>query len=137
MVLVEGRFTEEDALILLASGEEGEFTEENADLQEAWCITIPEDGNPVHTIRFMPPEKQRGLFIYIWENGEWVQNKVKWDGKYMVFKSEGNSVTFALVKGKPSYAPYWAVLGLLLLATLVFVIIRRRKARNVVVGVDV
>ncbi len=127
IVLVEGSFTEEDALTLVGNKRGRRLFPEHGDFLEQWSITIPEDGNPPHTLRFIPPAKQPGLLIYVLENGEWVKTNARWDGKYMVFRAGGNSATFALVKGKPSYGAYWAALGLLAVVITVFVILRRRK----------
>ncbi len=127
VVLVEGNFVEEDFLTIAENQGEGELSPENEDFLEAWSVTIPDDGNPTHTIRFIPAERRRDLLIYVLENGEWAKANVKWDGKYMVFKAGGNGVTFALVKDKPSYAVYWAALGLLLVIALVVALHQARS----------
>ncbi len=127
IALVEGDFVEEDSLTLVKSQGEGDFSPGNEDFLEAWSVTIPDDGNPTHTIRFIPAEKQRDLLIYVLANREWVKTNAKWDGKYLVFKAGGNAVTFALVKGKPSYAVYWAALGLLLIGALAYALTKRKR----------
>lgn len=137
VVLAEGSFVEEDSLTLVEGKGKGEFSRENEDFLEAWSIAIPEDGNPTHTIRFIPPDKQRNLLIYVLENEEWVKTNVKWDGKYMVFKAGGNSVTFALVKGKPSYGVYGAALGVVTIVALASTLRRRQKTSIEAVTADV
>lgn len=139
VVLVEGEFTDEDSLSLTEIAgivREEEFPSGDGELYgefvEAWCISIPEDGNPTHVVRFIPPEKKSNLAVYVLEDGEWVETGIQWDGKYMVFESSGNCVSFSLVKAGFSYGKHWILFGIAAITGLLLLImnsiVRRKKA---------
>jgi ABC-type transporter Mla subunit MlaD len=132
VALVEGEFTDEDSLSLTEIAREEEFPSRDGEFIEAWCVSIPEDGNSTHIVRFMPPEKKRNLVVYVLEDGKWIKTSIKWDGKYMVFESSGNRVTFSLVKAGFHYEQHWALLGIAaitgVLLLIIHSIIRRKTA---------
>lgn len=132
VVLVEGEFTDEDSLSLTKIAPEDESSSREGEFIEAWCASIPEDGNPTHVVRFLPQEKKSNLAVYVLEDGKWIETGIKWDGKYMVFESSGNCVTFSLVKAGFPYGKHWALLGVAaitgLLLLIISSIIRRKKA---------
>jgi hypothetical protein len=136
VVLVEGEFNDEDSLSLteIVRGEQSPSGDGELDGEfiEAWCISIPEDGNPTHIVRVMPPEKKRNLVVYVLEDGKWIKTSIKWDGKYMMFESSGNCVTFSLVKAGFPYGKHWILFGIAAITGLLLLImnsiVRRKKA---------
>ncbi len=129
VVLVEGQFTDEDSLSVERVIVENESPSADGEYLEKWCVLIPDDGSPTHVIRFMPPAKNRNLAVRLFSDGEWVDTNIKWDGKYMVFESSGNSVTFGLVQGRFSYGKHWtwALLGIAAALGIVALIMRKKK----------
>ncbi len=112
IVLVEGQFTDADCLVLSEVPHDVQSPAVEDEFVEVWRVSIPDDGAATHKVRFVPPEKKKGLAIRIQTGEGWTVTDVKWDGKYMVFEIGGNSVTFALVETGETAAIKWAVLGL-------------------------
>ena len=129
IVLVEGKFTEEDSLILtkyqVSSDDEG--------MMEQWNIAIPDDGQDTHIIRYYPPEDKKNVGLYIFSDGTWKRADARWDGKYLVFAGEGSNILFKAVDG--GFYLDWtrallaAIAGLILIAAIVWVRKARRKKK--------
>ena len=129
IVLVEGKFTEEDSLILtkyqVSSDDEG--------MLEQWNIAIPDDGQDTHIIRYYPPEDKKNVGLYIFSDGTWKRADARWDGKYLVFAGEGSNILFKAVDG--GFYLDWtrallaAIAGLILIAAIVWVRKARRKKK--------
>jgi len=132
-VLVEGDFTDEDGLLVNqvaeTAWEDGLFPDDE-EVLEMWIVSIPEDGNSTHTVRFMPPEKAGNLAIYVLEDGKWAQAKSRWDGKYMVFEPAGYVVTFSLVKTGLFYGKRLALLGAVVIAAVLPLVVKLVIRKN-------
>jgi tetratricopeptide (TPR) repeat protein len=132
-VLVEGDFTDEDGLLVNqvaeTAWEDGLFPDDE-EVLEMWIVSIPEDGNSTHTVRFMPPEKAGNLAIYVLEDGKWAQAKSRWDGKYMVFEPAGYVVTFSLVKAGLFYGKRLALLGAVVIAAVLPLVVKLVIRKN-------
>lgn len=68
------------------------------DLVEQWKITIPEDGNASHTIRYLDPgETGKHLTVFLKTGGTWSEVDSEVIGSYIVFQAQGNEVEAAIV----------------------------------------
>ena len=103
LVLTDGVFTEEDALSLETWKDEAEAAGGKKTV-EAWKLTIPEDGSELHTVRYLPPEGEKGIEIYVLEENEWKPVELEEDGKYLIFEAQGQQVTFQVRARKK---PFW------------------------------
>ncbi|MCR4989263.1 MAG: hypothetical protein K6A38_00160 [Lachnospiraceae bacterium] len=99
-VLIDGQFREGDVLEAIR-----EVDEEKPDLEngviETWSIKIPDDGNEVHQLRYLPNETTRleklkkleEIGLYIYEDGEWVELKsTGMMGRYYTYNVSGNNI---------------------------------------------
>lgn len=129
ILLVEGSFTEEDALSLTEDRTDS-FQLKKATELEQWIINIPEDGNAIHNIRYLPPQTERNLDVYIHTDGKWVKTKSKWDGKYLVFESCGNNIRFSIMDRGNSYMKYGLISAGAIAAVIIFVLYLKKKRKG-------
>lgn len=129
IVLVEGTFTEKDSLTLIQDNQFWSVPSKKAKLLEQWSVTIPDDGEDIHTIRYLPPTVKKNLEAYILTDGKWTKTKFRLDGKYLVFDASGNVIVFSLVDGGFSYGKYLALLGVVPLIIVILIVIIRRKRK--------
>lgn len=106
LALTDGTFKEEDVLTLEAWEGQTE-TAGGKNCIEAWTLTIPEDGSESHTVRYLPPEGEKGIEIYVLNGNNW--NPVEWkeDGKYLVFEVQEQQVTFQVLARKKPFWYFW------------------------------
>lgn len=120
LILVEGKFIEGDSLKL-----------KQLDSNEAYRIEIPHDGSLSHTLRYLPLDSKGKYNIFIEDNGSWLKQAHKMDGKYLVFKVEGNTVTFKVDKAEKSFRLVYLVLILISLFIGGFIILKKHLQRKV------
>lgn len=104
LMLVDGAFTEEDVLSLETWQGEAEVAAGGKRQIEAWKLTIPEDTSEGHTVRYLPPEEEKGIEIYVLEGNVWNPITPKEDGKYLTFEVQEQQVTFVVFAKKK---PFW------------------------------
>lgn len=93
VIEVLGNFQQEDSLILTdMAAESGEA--------ERWMVSMPEDGQDTHEIRFLASEQEKNPTIYLIQNGEKVKAQTSDFGQYISFMAEGSDVTFAVSAGR-------------------------------------
>ena len=125
MLLVEGRFTTEDA-ITVTKESNPDINGKNA--SECFTVNIPDDGQQEHLVHYILPEKVKNADIMILQDGTWNKIGTDTDGKYMTFTVSGSKVTFAAVK-TASVLPTAIIAGIIVLAVIIL-IMRRRKRRK-------
>lgn len=83
---------------------------------ESWQLTIPDDGQESHTVRYLPLEVGKKYKVY-----------AKQDGSYLAFDLPGNAAELAVVPG--SSVPAWVIVTAAAAVVLAggTVLIRRRK----------
>ena len=101
----------------------------NSTLLEQWAISLPDDGAPSHTVRFLPPRSARGtLEIYRQEDGAWQRLETETVGSDLCFELPAGESDISLVSvAIPWWA--WAIVGALfasILALVLTLVIRRR-----------
>lgn len=122
IVLVEGRFTEQEYVTLIQDDKIDITLLDEGKLLEQWSVIIPEDEEDTHIIRYLPPSAKKSLKIYILNDGKWTKTKFQWDSKYLVFESSGNTISFILVDAGSYFERYWILAGLLLMGGAIIMV---------------
>ena len=106
----------------------------NAEVLEQWCIELADDGQDTHTVRYLPPDGQKELRIYVRENGgSWQEADCGTMGSYITFPTSGDSVEFAAVRTLDVWGIWLGVLAVLAVLVLIIVLLvhrHKRKARR-------
>ena len=97
ILLADGMFKQEAELVIADAGNAAEKTTPE-DVTECWHITIPEDGNEQHQIRYQAPQGEtEGVSVYRKQNdGTWLQMDTELMGIYHLFTVEGTEADFAV-----------------------------------------
>ena len=96
-------------------------------------VTIPDDGQNVHALHYLPPEVAIGeLNIYIMQDGRWIQAKTEEFGSYLAFDVAGTEADIAAVS---VISVWWiwaaiAAVALTVILLVVFSIKRRRREHS-------
>lgn len=106
----------------------------NAEVLEQWQIELADDGQDTHTVRYLPPDGQKELRIYVRENGgSWQEADCGTMGSYITFPTSGDSVEFAAVRTLDVWGIWLGVLAVLAVLVLIIVLLvhrHKRKARR-------
>ncbi len=86
---VVGNFRQEDSLIITKLRPEGSE-------EERWMVSIPEDADTSHQIRYLAPDDRSDVVIYLIQDGKRTKVSTGTFGKYLTFDAEGSEVTFAV-----------------------------------------
>ena len=94
---------------------------------ESWQLTIPDDGQESHTVRYLPIEVGKKYKVYAKQDGSWKQLSTETIGSYLAFDLPGNTAELAVVPG--SSVPAWVIVTAAAAVVLAggTVLIRRRK----------
>ena len=64
---------------------------------ESWQLTIPDDGQESHTVRYLPLEVGKKYKVYAKQDGSWKQLSTETIGSYLAFDLPGNTAELAVV----------------------------------------
>lgn len=106
-------------------------TTANAEVLEQWHVELADDGQNAHTLRYLPPDGQKDIRIYVRENGgSWQETGCDTMGSYLTFTTSGDSVDFAAVRTLNVLGIWLISLAVLaVLVLLIVLLVRRRKRR--------
>ena len=106
-------------------------TTANAEVLEQWHVELADDGQNAHTLRYLPPDGQKNIRIYVRENGgSWQETGCGTMGSYLTFTASGDSVDFAAVRTLNVLGIWLISLAVLaVLVLLIVLLVRRRKRR--------
>ena len=106
-------------------------TTANAEVLEQWHVELADDGQNAHTLRYLPPDGQKDIRIYVRENGgSWQETGCDTMGSYLTFTASGDSVDFAAVRTLNVLGIWLISLAVLaVLVLLIVLLVRRRKRR--------
>lgn len=106
-------------------------TTANAEVLEQWHVELADDGQNAHTLRYLPPDGQKDIRIYVRENGgSWQETDCGTMGSYLTFTASGDSVDFAAVRTLNVLGIWLISLAVLaVLVLLIVLLVRRRKRR--------
>ena len=103
----------------------------NVEVLEQWQIELADDGQDTHTVRYLPPDGQNELRIYVRENGgSWQEVDCGTMGSYITFPTSGDSVEFAAVRTLDVWGIWLGVLAVLAVLVLIIVLLIRRHKRK-------
>lgn len=132
IILADGMFKKEAVL------EIDELNKDETALKDAvehWNISVPDDGNSAHQIRYQAPEGQtEGVSIYLKQDGEWVETDTEFMGIFYLFTVEGKEAEIAVCiheKTIKDYLVYIIPAAIAVLAVIVFVSVKMMKKRRV------
>ena len=98
----------------------------NRQVLEQWQVSLPDDGQTRHTLRYLPPEGTAHLKIYVNDGSGWQEADCGSVGSYLTFTVEGRSPLFAAVTAAPVWWIAAAAAGLCAAAALTVVLLRLR-----------
>ena len=94
-------------------------------------VTIPDDGQSVHTLHYLPPEVAIGsLDIYVMQDGRWVKADAEEFGSYLRFDVAGTEADIAAVS-VISVWWIWGILAVIVIAVAILVVLSVKKHRGV------
>ncbi len=131
ILLADGMFKQEAELVIADAGNAAEKTTPE-DVTECWHITIPEDGNEQHQIRYQAPQSEtEGVSVYRKQNdGTWLQMDTELMGIYHLFTVEGTEAEIAVCiqdRRLQAYLVYGIPAVLAATAMIVFFVGKKRK----------
>lgn len=135
VLLADGMFKQE-AVLEVAGGSVGGNDDSNVpslkNLTEYWQITVPEDGNEQHQLRYQAPQGQtEGIEIYVKQDGEWLQANTELMGIYHLFTIEGTKAEIAVCIQDQDIVVYLlCMVSAVIVVFVVIFIIRRKKKRG-------
>lgn len=122
IMLVDGLFTPTDVLTLRKSDHLAPRLQEDQTQLEQWSITIPDDGNKTHTLRYLVPEDTKNIQIYLLKDEKWVQVDTKQDGKYILFDMDYNHCVLSVINNpQTTLASLFIVPIVLILLLVIFI----------------
>ncbi len=134
ILLADGMFEQEAELVITDAGNAAEKTTLE-DMTECWHITIPEDGNEQHQIRYQAPQGETdGVSVYRKQNdGTWLQMDTELMGIYHLFTVEGTEAEIAVCiqdRRLQAYLVYGIPAVLAATAMIVFFVGKSRKRKK-------
>ncbi|MCR4807817.1 MAG: hypothetical protein K5857_09100 [Lachnospiraceae bacterium] len=127
-VLADGRFTQDDMLSSVL------INDKDPNILERWKLTIPNDSQTEHLIRYCPPDGVSDVKIYILNGNEETEAELTKMGKYETFTAAGNEVEFLIEDVSPGffkkYLKYEIGGGALILAAAIALIASKKADRR-------
>jgi len=110
IILVDGLFTTHASLAITEMEREDRFNGEQ--VLEKWTVSVTDDGQATHTVRYLAPgKKTSGINIYLLRDGSWEKAEYTALGSYLLFTMDGTEATFIVTSSKNYMIPI--VLGIL------------------------
>ena len=102
----------------------------NRQVLEQWQVSLPDDGQDRHTLRYLPPEGAAGLKLYVNDGSGWQEADCGSVGSYMTFAAAGRSPMFAAVTSTPVWWIAAAAAGLCAAVVLTVLLLRLRRRKK-------
>ena len=130
---IEGDYQEKDRLEAEPFGAQDALPEDmeppafrRQALTERWKLSIPDNGEQTHTLRYLPPEESGRLRLYLHTEAGWSQVQAREIGRYLVFPVTGNDIELAVCT--VYLAPWvWALAAALSVFLLAMAVPRLRR----------
>ena len=130
VLLVQGKFREGDTLRV----SEAESTL-SGNVAETWALTIPEDGEEQHTVRWLMTDKAKHYTVYAdYGNGQ-EKTDSQADGSYLCFTMDGSG-TVTVVSSHHVTWWIWIAAGVLVVLAGAVFFLHRRAARKKQISVE-
>lgn len=107
----------------------------NRRVAEQWRVSLPDDGQETHTLRYLPAQDASHLRLYVNDGGGWQAVSYDTVGSYLSFTAGGASPEFAVVTTASVWWPLAAAIAVCVAIALAVLLgrrhCRRRKAAAV------
>ena len=107
----------------------------NRRVAEQWRVSLPDDGQETHTLRYLPSQDASHLRLYVNDGGGWQAVSYDTVGSYLSFTAGGASPEFAVVTTASVWWPLASAIAVCVAIVLAILLgrrhCRRRKAAAV------
>lgn len=101
----------------------------NRRVAEQWRVSLPDDGQETHTLRYLPSQDASHLRLYVNDGGGWQAVSYDTVGSYLSFTAGGASPEFAVVTTASVWWPLAAAIAVCV-AIVLAILLGRRHCRR-------
>ncbi len=101
----------------------------NRRVAEQWRVSLPDDGQETHTLRYLPAQDASHLRLYVNDGGGWQAVSCDTVGSYLSFTAGGASPEFAVVTTASVWWPLAAAIAVCV-AIVLAILLGRRHCRR-------
>lgn len=102
----------------------------NRRVAEQWRVSLPDDGQESHTLRYLPSQDASHLRLYVNDGGGWQAVSCDTVGSYLSFTAGGASPEFAVVTTASVWWPLAAAIAVCVAIVLAVLLGRRHRRRR-------
>lgn len=102
----------------------------NRRVAEQWRVSLPDDGQETHTLRYLPSQDVSHLRLYVNDGGGWQTVSYDTVGSYLSFTAGGASPEFAVVTTASVWWPLAAAIAVCVAIVLAVLLGRRHRRRR-------
>lgn len=102
----------------------------NRRVAEQWRVSLPDDGQETHTLRYLPSQDAPHLRLYVNDGGGWQAVSYDTVGSYLSFTAGGASPEFAVVTTASVWWPLAAAIAVCVAIVLAILLGRRHRRRR-------
>lgn len=108
----------------------------NRRVAEQWRVSLPDDGQETHTLRYLPSQDASHLRLYVNDGGGWQAVSYDTVGSYLSFTAGGASPEFAVVTTASVWWPLAAAIAVCVAIVLAILLGRRHRRRRTAAAVS-
>lgn len=102
----------------------------NRRVAEQWRVSLPDDGQEAHTLRYLPSQDASHLRLYVNDGSGWQAVSYDTVGSYLSFTAGGASPEFAVVTTASVWWPLAAAIAVCVAIVLAVLLGRRHRRRR-------
>lgn len=102
----------------------------NRRVAEQWRVSLPDDGQETHTLRYLPSQDASHLRLYVNDGDGWQAVSCDTVGSYLSFTAGGASPEFAVVTTASVWWPLVAAIAVCVAIVLAVLLGRRHRRRR-------
>ena len=102
----------------------------NRRVAEQWRVSLPDDGQETHTLRYLPSQDASHLRLYVNDGGGWQAVSCDTVGSYLSFTAGGASPEFAVVTTASVWWPLAAAIAACVAIVLAILLGRRHRRQR-------
>lgn len=102
----------------------------NRRVAEQWLVSLPDDGQETHTLRYLPSQDASHLRLYVNDGDGWQAVSCDTVGSYLSFTAGGASPEFAVVTTASVWWPLAAAIAVCVAIVLAVLLGRRHRRRR-------
>lgn len=102
----------------------------NRRVAEQWRVSLPDDGQETHTLRYLPSQDASHLRLYVNDGGGWQAVSYDTVGSYLSFTAGGASPEFAVVTTASVWWPLASAIAVCVAIVLAILLGRRHRRRR-------